>query len=97
MCIRDSPRSVVIRCYNDMCMIVLGKGVRGFRPLTPAEFKVKIKADLGIGGSSVDQLTTLFEEAKYSHHPIMEEHKARALDALKAFGRELGGVKDAKD
>jgi len=87
----DDPRSVVIRCYNDMCRIVLGKGVKGFRPLTPSEFKVKIKEELGVIGSSVDQLTSLFEEARYSHHQIGEGHRERALEALRAFGRELGG------
>jgi hypothetical protein len=92
----DDPRSVVIRCYNDMCLIVLGKGVKGFRPLTPGEFKVKIKEELGVIGSSVDQLTSLFEEARYSQHQIGSEHRDRALEALRAFGRELGGGADAK-
>lgn len=93
----DDPRSVVIRCYNDMCRIVLGKGVKGFRPLTPGEFKVKIKEELGVSGSSVDQLTTLFEEARYSHHQIGDEHKDRALEALTAFGKELGGDTNAQN
>jgi len=85
----DDPRGVVIRCYNEMCILVAGKGIHG-RTLTPGEFKVKIREELGVKGEAVDDLTSLFEEARYSHHFIGEVHRERALKSLRSFSEELG-------
>jgi hypothetical protein len=72
-----------------MCILVAGKGIHG-RTLTPGEFKVKIREELGVKGEAVDDLTSLFEEARYSHHFIGEVHRERALKSLRSFSEELG-------
>lgn len=87
----DDPRSAVIRCYDQMSLIVMKRGVRGFRTLTPQEFAARVRESLHVSGEYIDELTALFEEARYSHHPIGEPQRRRALETLRAFRSDLQG------
>lgn len=63
-------RTAVLACYQRMCSLLETRGVRRQEPLTPREIEGLALAELGLSQGSVDDLTGLFEEARYSVHEI---------------------------
>jgi hypothetical protein len=84
-------RTAVLACYQRMCSLFATKGVARQEALTPREIEVLALAELGLSQGSVDDLTGLFEEARYSEHEIGPAQRDRALECLGAIRRELEG------
>lgn len=83
-------RDTVMRCYQNMCFILEDSGVRYDETITPRELKIEAIDKLDVSKSSISDLTTLFEEGRYSSHNLGEEKRDRALKDLKALKKELG-------
>jgi len=75
-------RSIIIRLYQQMCRLVKDKERSDERFLTPREFAALATGKLGWPDVSVNELTSLFEEARYSSHDIDESMKERAIRCL---------------
>lgn len=84
-------RTAVMACYQRMCSLLERKGVARQETLTPREIEGRALAELGLSQASVDDLTGLFEEARYSDHEIGPAQRDRARECLNAIRRELGG------
>ena len=84
-------RTAVMACYQRMCSLLETKGVVRQEALTPREIEGRALAELGLSQGSVDDLTGLFEEARYSDHAIGPAQRDRARDSLNTIRRELGG------
>ncbi|MFQ6105988.1 MAG: DUF4129 domain-containing protein [Thermoplasmata archaeon] len=82
-------RSTVLRCYSDMCFILLSTGVEGHPSLTPREFEVIARKEAGLSEDSIATLTGIFEIARYSDHDISEEQRDMAICSLKEIQSEL--------
>jgi len=78
----DDFRSVIIRTYQQMCLLLVNSPIKNERFLTPRELAALIVARLGWPEMPVEELTGLFEEAKYSDHPMDEEGKEKAIRCL---------------
>lgn len=77
----DDPRSIVIELYAKL----LGRVeplVGGVSPETPEEIRIGHLVQLGIRSASATTLTRLFEEARYSSHPMGPEVAERARQAI---------------
>lgn len=83
-------RSTIMRCYKKMCNILEESGVSNDKSMTPREFRTRADEKLGASASRIDDLTDLFEEARYSSHSLSEDDREGALDNLKALREELG-------
>ncbi len=83
-------RGAVLRCFRTFCALLGRRGVVGQEALTPRELEVLAVHRLGVSGDAARELTSLFEEARYSVHPVDEEDRVRALRSLERIRGALG-------
>ncbi|MGD0057352.1 MAG: DUF4129 domain-containing protein [Methanomassiliicoccales archaeon] len=97
-------RSIIIRMYQHMCRLVSDGERSDGKFLTPREFAALATEKLGWPEGPVKELTSLFEEARYSLHDIDETKKetaSRCLDDIRtAIDRgsdevDIGGIASA--
>lgn len=84
-------RTAVMACYQRMCSLIAGRGVSRQEALTAREIEGLALAELGLSRRGVDDLTSLFEEARYSSHEIGPGQRDRAVECLTSIRRELEG------
>lgn len=82
-------RAVIMKCYADMCFILAHKGLESNPSLTPREFEIVARKEIGLSPRSIKTLTNLFEVARYSDHEIQREQRDLAVDSLKRIQMEL--------
>ncbi len=83
------PRMVVLRAYATMCGLIERRGLSRGEFLTPREFQWRARTELLLTEASLRELTSLFEEARYSTHPMGQDQADRALRRLTAVREEL--------
>jgi hypothetical protein len=76
------PRSVIVRLYGEL-LARLAPVVGDVNPETPEEIRARHLQPLGIRAESATALTRLFEEARYSTHPLAEAAADRARSAVR--------------
>ncbi len=88
----DELRDAIIGAYRAMCSL-LPSGPTDIGSLTPREFADRAIEVLGWPAGPVKELTSIFELARYSLHPLSEVERERALASLAeirlALGREV--------
>jgi len=83
-------QEVIIRCYDEMCKILSkSSGMKEGDSMTPREFERAILSRMEIKREPVERLTALFEEAKYSIHPIDNSKRKEAIHALESLKGEV--------
>ncbi len=85
-------RAAVLRCYKSMVLLFQTRGLRADPSQTAREFEADALRSLGVSREGVDDLTSLFEEARYSRHAIGEPQRDAALDSLRAIRGQLEGA-----
>jgi len=83
------PRTRIMDCYNHMIKAASQLGA----PITPDQTAKELEAGLrkrfNLRGPAIKELTNLFEEARYSLHPITEEEGLKAQSYLASVQEEL--------
>jgi hypothetical protein len=82
------PRAVIVALYASL-LLRLGPMVGDLDPATPEEIRSKHLVRLGIQPLAAHALTRLFEEARYSSHPMDAAAAARARVILRAAEADL--------
>ncbi|HTZ61846.1 MAG TPA: DUF4129 domain-containing protein [Thermoplasmata archaeon] len=82
------PRAVVIALYGSLLRRVEPM-VGGLDTQTPEEIRALHLERLGIRPASAEGLTRLFEEARYSTHPMSDDAVVRAQQAIAAAREDL--------
>jgi hypothetical protein len=82
-------RRAVIAAYARMEGVLARHGVRRKPSETPVEYLRRVLGGLTSRSDAVTRLTSLFEEAKFSHHEIDSAMKSDAIDALRAIRDDL--------
>ena len=82
-------RAVVLRCYQSMVFLFEGHGLRQGASQTAREFEADALRAMGLSREGIDDLTSLFEEARYSAHPIREPQRDAAIACLRTIRGEL--------
>lgn len=90
---RDA-RDVIIRLYGKL-LSRLRPVVGSVDPHTPEEIRTLHLERLGIRHGAAERLTRLFEEARYSSHPLGEGTLAEARSAIDAALADLARVGEA--
>jgi hypothetical protein len=85
-------QSVVLRCYLEMSQ-VLGqqRGIERARAMTPREFAQYLAAS-GMRDEHIQQLTRLFEGARYGAQPPRARDERAAVECLTAIVQVYGGA-----
>jgi hypothetical protein len=85
-------QSVVLRCYLEMSR-VLGqqRGIERARAMTPREFAQHLAAS-GVRDEHIQQLTRLFEGARYGAQPPSAHDERAAVECLTAIVQAYGGA-----
>ncbi len=84
----DDPRATILRLYGDLLSQV-GPLAGDLAPWTPEEIRTARLAGLGLSGPALTTLTRLFEEARYSSHPMGPDTARRASEAIRIVERQL--------
>jgi len=91
----EDVRDIIIRNYQKMLIILEKEGVKQEISFTPRELEKLALNKLSLTEGTIDEMTRLFEEAKYSDHPLGEKERNRAMDNFKQIKNELEGIEDA--
>jgi Domain of unknown function (DUF4129) len=83
------PRSRIIACYQHLIETVSRLGVPLTPDLTARELDRAVRSTFALEGSSITQLTQLFEEARYSTHEIRDLDADKAHAYLESVAQEL--------
>jgi len=81
----SDPREAVIAAYVAMQETLAAHGVARAASEAPREYLRRVLAASSATGREARTLTGLFEEARYSEHPISERVRRRALAALSSL------------
>lgn len=85
------PRTSILRCYWKTCLLLEGEGIKQGEDVTPREFKNMVLSNIRIETQPLEDLTDLFEEARYSSHEITDIKRDRAIKDLKNIKTKIGG------
>ncbi|MGC2359404.1 MAG: DUF4129 domain-containing protein [Thermoplasmata archaeon] len=85
------PRTVIIALYASVLRRI-GRWVGGVDPHTPEEIRSRHLVRLGIRADAAGTLTRLFEEARYSSHPLGPEAVSRATVAIREAQEDLDRI-----
>jgi hypothetical protein len=70
-------------------------GLRRKASETAIEFLRRVLGDLRVSATAAQELTQLFEEAKFSSHELDESARTRAIASLETIRSELLGEEEA--
>ncbi len=85
----DDVRGSIIEAYHQMCRLVGGPR-SAHSALTPRELESDLVHRLRWPQDPVHRLTMVFEEARYSEHPLDEGDRGAALTSLDDLRTSLG-------
>ena len=85
-------RRAVIAAYARMENVLARNGLKRRPSETPVEYLRRILLGITSRGDSVSRLTSLFEQAKFSRHPIDSVMKQDAIGALREIRDDLQGA-----
>ena len=83
-------RSVILACFHRFCALLGARGITAQGALTPRELEGLAVERLRVSRDASETLTSLFEEARYSEHPLGEAHRQRAIESLAGIRVALG-------
>jgi hypothetical protein len=85
-------QSIVLRCYLDMSEVLSQqRGIERGRAMTPREFAQHLAAS-GVRDDHIQQLTRLFEGARYGAQPPSPHDERTAVECLRAIVQAYGGA-----
>lgn len=87
------PRTAVIAAYAAMERALAAHGVARSASEAPREYLRRVLAAASATENEATTLTSAFEEARFSSHPIGEQVRARALAALSSMRSRLGAAR----
>lgn len=86
------PRAAVIAAYARMEEVLAERALGRQTPEAPREYLARVLREQGMPERSLTTLTTLFEEARFSLHPIPQSAPRRALSELESTRGALAAI-----
>ena len=84
------PRNAIVAAWQRFEVQGGAAGVGRHPWETSSEYAIRILDLVAADSGAVNLLATLYREARFSEHPITEDHRAAALEALVAIRHSLG-------
>ena len=82
LAIGGEPRNAIVECWHRFEEQAVRAGVDRRPWQTTAEFVLGVLDLVGADRGAVARLADLYREARFSDHPMSDEHRGKALDAL---------------
>ena len=83
------PRNAVVACWSRFEEQAGAAGLERRPWETSAEYTLRVLDLVDADPADVARLAALFREARFSEHPVTEQHRAEAMAALDAIHRAL--------
>jgi Domain of unknown function (DUF4129) len=87
------PRAAVIEAYVRMEQVLAERALGRRSPEAPREYLRRVMREQGMPEAPLTTLTALFEEARFSHHPIPESAPRRAASELRIARAALAATR----
>jgi hypothetical protein len=87
-----SPRNAIVACWVDLEDSAAAAGLPRRPSETSAEYTVRVLRTWDIAPDAMGALAELYREARYSRHPLTEQHRAAAVERLTAVHEDLRRV-----
>lgn len=84
-------RETILDCFRRFCVILGQRGVQNQEPMTPRELEELAVGTFLVPRTAAEDLTVVFEEARYSEHTLGDAERDRALRSLHGIQAALGG------
>ena len=91
------PRAAVIEAYARMEQVLAERDLGRRAPEAPREYLTRVLGAHGMPQGSLTTITALFEEARFSRHPISQSARRRALGELENARAALGALEEERD
>ena len=91
------PRAAVIEAYARMEQVLAERDLGRRAPEAPREYLQRVLVAEGVPETSLTSLTALFEEARFSRHPIPESVSRHAANELQAARVALARATGSSD
>lgn len=84
------PRNAIVAAWQrfEVQGASVGMGRKSWE--TSSEYAIRMLDLVAADSGAVNRLAGLYREARFSDHPLTEDHRARALEALAGIRRSLG-------
>ncbi len=89
LAIGGEPRNAIVACWHGFEEQAVRAGVARRPWQTTAEFVLGALDLVGADRGAVGRLAELYREARFSDHPMTDEHRSKALDALDVIHASL--------
>ena len=89
LAIEGEPRNAIVECWHRFEQQAVRAGVERRPWQTTAEFVLGVLDLVGADRGAVAGLADLYREARFSDHPMTDEHRRQALDALDVIHASL--------
>jgi hypothetical protein len=86
------PRNGIVRCWLLLQESIAAAGIPPGQAETSTEFTVRVLHTLDLDPRAIQQLSELYREARFSHHPLGEDARAKAAAALDVLHADLAQV-----
>ena len=83
------PRNGIVACWDRFERRAAAAGMSRHEWETSSEFTLRVLDAVVTDTSAVERLAVLYREARFSDHPVAEESRAAALEALDAIHESL--------
>jgi hypothetical protein len=97
LAIGSEPRNAIVECWDRFEQQAVRAGIERRPWQTTAEFVLGVLDLVGADRGAVARLADLYREARFSDHPMTDEHRRQALTALDVIHDSLrqtaGGVR----
>ena len=84
------PRNAIVAAWQRFEVQGASVGIGRKSWETSSEYALRILDLVAADSGAVNRLAGLYREARFSDHPLTEDHRARALEALARVRRSLG-------
>jgi hypothetical protein len=79
---RGAPRNAIVECWLRLEAAVIAAGVERSPADTSAELTERVLASCQVDSAAISSLAALYREARFSQHPMGEESRRAAIEAL---------------
>ena len=79
---RGSPRNAIVECWLRLEAAVVAAGVARDPADTSTELTVRVLATYHVDPVAIERLAALYREARFSDHPMGEDARRAAIEAL---------------
>jgi hypothetical protein len=85
-----SPRNAIVACWMQLERDAAAAGLQRLAAETSAEYVERVVASSSVDPAPIGELAALYREARFSVHPLDDDHRDRAASALDRVADELG-------